>query len=80
MSSPSTANTLWTAMYNFANESPSRVPLVSSEIEPEPNLINFASQTDWYDTISGRQQGFQARPVVGGLYAFSLLNDEPTPL
>lgn len=41
------------SLYDFVTTSPSRVPL-----------------TDWYDTINDRQSGgFQARPVVGGVFA-----------
>lgn len=32
--------------------------------------------TDWYDTVSGKQKGFQARTVVGGVYAWMLLKPQ----
>jgi hypothetical protein len=49
--SPADFEALVAPAYQFANDSPSPVPL-----------------TDWYDTKSGKQQAFQARSVVGGLF------------
>lgn len=48
---------LFQGLYNFADQTPTRVPL-----------------SDWYWTVDGSRAGFQARPVVGGIYMKMLAN------
>ncbi len=45
-------------LYDFLNQSPSRVPM-----------------TDWFGTKDGKQVGFQARSVVGGVFVRLLYDD-----
>ena len=57
---------LWTA--TLADDSSSFKALV----EPAYRFANESPSrvplTDWYDTVTSKQQGFQARSVVGGLF------------
>ena len=55
----------------------------SDRLEIFHRLYNFAHMTDarvpltdWYDTVHGSQNGFQARPVVGALYGWILLQSQ----
>ena len=54
---------LMNPIYQWMEDSPSRVPL-----------------TDWYDTKTGKQSGFQARSVVGGVFIKALADPELTAL
>ena len=52
----------------------------SKLIAPVYRFVNESSSrvplTDWYDTVTGKQQGFQARSVVGGVFIKMLADPE----
>jgi hypothetical protein len=58
---------MWTAAWLRGHPVSGRlVQALYDFVHTTPTRVPF---TDWYDTVSDRQNGFQARPVVGGVYA-----------
>ncbi len=66
---------MWTAAWQHDNPAV-RDALIDSVYLFANTSPSRAPLTDWYDTISGRQVGFQARPVVGGLFALLTVTRE----
>ncbi len=66
---------MWTAA---ATDNPMVRARIINAIYRFANTSNFRGAfTDWYDTVSGQQVGFVARPVIGGLFSL-LVRDHVT--
>ncbi len=66
---------MWTAA---ATDNPEVRAQIIAAIYRFANTSNFRGAfTDWYDTVSGQQVGFVARPVIGGLFSL-LVRDQVT--
>ncbi len=62
--------TLWTA--TLADKPEDFQALVDPIFLWSTETTSRVPMTDWYDTITGKQSGFQARSVVGGLFIRAL--------
>jgi hypothetical protein len=63
---------LWTAGWLVDHPDASSL-LIESVYEFASSSPSRVAMTDWYDTVGDRQNGFQARPVVGGFYSLLAL-------
>lgn len=65
---------IWTAALSDSTEQFQRlVAPISKWMNETPTRVPL---TDWYDTIDGKQVGFQARSVVGGIYIKAFADPE----
>jgi hypothetical protein len=59
---------MWTAAW-LRNHTDIRDALIDGLYRFAGTTGQRVPMTDWYDVVANRQQGFQARPVVGGFFA-----------
>ncbi len=65
---------LWTAtLADSAVEFDALMVPIAKWVNDTPSRVPL---TDWYDTKNGKQIGFQARSVVGGVYIKALANEQ----
>ena len=65
---------VWTATLSDSTEQFQRfIAPISTWVNETPARVPL---TDWYDTIDGKQMGFQARSVIGGIYIKALADPE----
>ena len=65
---------LWTA--TLAGSQPDFEALSAPAYQFANDSASRVPLSDWYDTVTARQQGFQARSVVGGLFIKMLSDPE----
>jgi Domain of unknown function (DUF1793) len=67
---------IWTAtLADSADQFLALMTAIAKWLDETPTRVPL---TDWYETIDGKQVGFQARSVVGGIYIKALANSEIT--
>ena len=64
---------IWTATMATPEQFQALMKPIFTWINETPTRVPL---TDWYDTVDGKQIGFQARSVVGGVYIKALANKE----
>jgi len=64
---------IWTATLSSSQPQFERFTApIAKWLDETPSRVPL---TDWYSTVTGKQEGFQARSVVGGVYIKALSDD-----